>query len=60
MNRGFRTIRYDAARHELIVLDQTKLPGRASYVRLKTPGDVYRAIRGLKVRGAPLLVKVLA
>ncbi len=55
MTPGFKTIRYNAVRNEIIVLDQTRLPGRVSYVALRTPGDVFRAIRKLMVRGAPLI-----
>jgi|UniRef100_A0A7V3RI70 methylthioribose-1-phosphate isomerase len=51
----FRTIRYDKKNNEIIILDQTKLPEKEVYVRLKTVGEVYKAIRNLQVRGAPLI-----
>ncbi|MEO0205434.1 MAG: S-methyl-5-thioribose-1-phosphate isomerase [candidate division WOR-3 bacterium] len=51
----FRTITYNQAKNEIIILDQTKLPEREVYVRLKTIKDVFQAIKTLQVRGAPLI-----
>ncbi len=39
----------------LEVIDQTKLPGRLVYVRMRTMDQVCSAIRSMKVRGAPLI-----
>src|SRR2546422_9562067 len=39
----------------LEAIDQTKLPGRIVYVRMRTVDQVCSAIRSLKVRGAPLI-----
>ncbi len=39
----------------LEVIDQTKLPGRLVYVRMRTADQVCSAIRSMKVRGAPLI-----
>jgi methylthioribose-1-phosphate isomerase len=55
MRSAPKTISYSAARNEIVILDQTRLPGSVSYVTLSTPGDVLRAIRKLMVRGAPLI-----
>jgi len=51
----FKTIDYDKRKNEIIILEQTKLPEKEVYVRLKTIKDVYRAIKTLQVRGAPLI-----
>ncbi|OGC41422.1 S-methyl-5-thioribose-1-phosphate isomerase [candidate division WOR-3 bacterium RBG_13_43_14] len=51
----FRTVEYDPEKNHLIILDQTRLPVRESYIRLKTVNDVINSIRQLKVRGAPLI-----
>ena len=37
------------------ILDQTKLPIEVRYQDCKNVRDVWEAIRGLKVRGAPLI-----
>jgi methylthioribose-1-phosphate isomerase len=39
----------------LTILDQTFLPEREIYVDLNTPGQVWEAIKKLKVRGAPAI-----
>ncbi len=39
----------------LEAIDQTKLPGRLVYVRMRTMDQVCSAIRSMKVRGAPLI-----
>ena len=39
----------------VIILDQTRLPGREEYAELATAEDVYEAIFQLKVRGAPAI-----
>jgi methylthioribose-1-phosphate isomerase len=41
--------------NSLFILDQTKLPNRISYLKIKDLKDLIRAIKELKVRGAPLL-----
>ncbi len=51
----FKTIEYDHQRNVLIVLDQTKLPNEEVYLTLKTPEDVFAAIKDMNVRGAPLI-----
>src|SRR6266480_3653798 len=39
----------------LQVVDQTLLPARLTYVRLRNVGQVCAAIKTMKVRGAPLI-----
>lgn len=40
---------------KLIILDQTQLPAREVYCTLRSAGSVWRALKTLKVRGAPLI-----
>ncbi len=47
------TIRLEG--NKVVILDQTELPLRESYKELCDIGDVWRAIRDLEVRGAPLI-----
>ncbi|RKZ21777.1 S-methyl-5-thioribose-1-phosphate isomerase [bacterium] len=42
------------------ILDQTLLPLEEKYLELETPGEVGRAIKEMKVRGAPLIGIVAA
>jgi len=51
----FQTIRYDPDSNVITILDQTRLPNREFYLRLKSAAEVYRAIQNLNVRGAPLI-----
>jgi len=51
----FRTIKYNKKNNEIIVLDQTRLPEKEVYIKLRTVKDVYKAIKSLTVRGAPLI-----
>jgi methylthioribose-1-phosphate isomerase len=51
----FKTIHYDPDKNVITILDQTRLPGRESYLRLKSAADLHRAIRNLNLRGAPLI-----
>jgi len=44
----------------LQILDQTQLPGRHVYVTCRRVSDVWRAIKKLKTRGAPLIGIVAA
>jgi methylthioribose-1-phosphate isomerase len=41
--------------NKLFIIDQTLLPDRESYIELKTVGDVWEAIKVLRVRGAPAI-----
>ena len=42
-------------KNELVILDQTRLPGEEKYLTLETKEDVYVAIKKLRVRGAPAI-----
>jgi methylthioribose-1-phosphate isomerase len=48
-------LRYDSGRDELVLLDQTRLPGEVVHLRLRSPEQVFEAIRSLRVRGAPAI-----
>ncbi|MGI6037952.1 MAG: S-methyl-5-thioribose-1-phosphate isomerase [Limnochordia bacterium] len=48
-----QALRWDGK--QLILLDQTKLPGEVSYVHCRSWVDVARAIEGMQVRGAPAI-----
>ena len=39
----------------VVILDQTLLPGEEKYIELKTPQEMYEAIKTLQVRGAPAI-----
>jgi len=49
----FKSIDWDG--RYLKILDQTKLPNSKRYIKLITLEDIYRAIKELKIRGAPLI-----
>jgi methylthioribose-1-phosphate isomerase len=51
----FRTIEYDPDKNNVTILDQTKLPETEVYVTLESAEDVYRAIKEMNLRGAPLI-----
>ena len=40
---------------QLLILDQTLLPGKEMYIELKNSEDVWNAIKSLQVRGAPAI-----
>ena len=40
---------------KLVILDQSKLPGKEERIELKCKEDVWKAINGLRVRGAPAI-----
>lgn len=48
-------VRFDDETGELMLLDQTALPGEVRYLRLSAPSQVREAIYELKVRGAPAI-----
>ena len=50
-----RTVRLDEPGGAVVILDQTRLPGEETYVELRTPEQIWEAIRELKVRGAPAI-----
>lgn len=49
------TVALDESTDELVILDQTRLPGEAVFLRLSTPEAIYNAIYTLQVRGAPAI-----
>jgi len=51
----FKTISYNHRNNEITILDQTILPEKKSYMKLKTVEDVYRAMKNMNLRGAPLI-----
>ena len=51
----FKTIEYNKKNNEIVILDQTRLPEKEAYCKLKTVNDVYDAIKNLNLRGAPLI-----
>lgn len=48
-------VAWDAPRGQLVILDQTRLPGEVHRLRCGTVAEVRRAIRRLSVRGAPAI-----
>jgi methylthioribose-1-phosphate isomerase len=49
------TVTYDEERNELVIVDQSKLPGKIELLRLHALNDIYLAIKTLAVRGAPAI-----
>ena len=54
-NTEFFSVRYDLARHDVVLLDQRRLPTELVYNRYPTPDKVASAIREMVVRGAPAI-----
>lgn len=48
-------IRWTEDRTALVILDQTRLPAQSVEIELRTVKEIFDAISGLKVRGAPLI-----
>lgn len=51
----YETVALDDENSALVILDQTKLPGRAELTALHTGEEIWDAIYLLKVRGAPAI-----
>lgn len=51
----FETLALDDEADALRILDQTKLPGTAKTISLKTQEEIWKAIHELQVRGAPAI-----
>ena len=49
------TVALDPQTEELVILDQTRLPGQTVFLRLSTAEAIYQAIYTLQVRGAPAI-----
>lgn len=54
-NEGMTNIRLREDGLAVVILDQSILPGRVEYLEAATPEEMYDAIAGLKVRGAPAI-----
>ena len=52
---SYETVSLDEQNGELVILDQTKLPGEINFLHLKDPKEIWEAIYLLKVRGAPAI-----
>ncbi|MCI7557504.1 MAG: S-methyl-5-thioribose-1-phosphate isomerase, partial [Lachnospiraceae bacterium] len=51
----FETVELDSESNELVIIDQTLLPGQIEILRLSEAKDIWDAIHELKVRGAPAI-----
>ncbi len=51
----YDTVALDEESGEIVIIDQTRLPGRTELIRLKTAQEIWDAIYLLKVRGAPAI-----
>jgi len=51
----YETVDIDLGTLELVIIDQTKLPGKTEIIRLKEAQEIWDAIYLLKVRGAPAI-----
>lgn len=51
----YETVSLDTDTDELVIIDQTLLPGKTEIIRLKTAQEIWDAIYLLKVRGAPAI-----
>ncbi len=49
------TVWWDGGERAVVIIDQTKLPGKLEYLRLRTAREIREAIYLLKVRGAPAI-----
>ncbi len=53
--RAIEPVRLDDEAGELVILDQTRLPGKTVFLRLRTQEEIREAIYQLRVRGAPAI-----
>jgi len=51
----YETVELDEENNELVIIDQTLLPGKIEIISLKTAQEIWEAIYLLKVRGAPAI-----
>lgn len=51
----YETVDWDEESGSVVILDQTKLPGKAEMIKLHTAKEIWDAIYLLKVRGAPAI-----
>ena len=52
---GFETVALDDEAKQIVIIDQTKLPGDIRMLRLSSLEEFYNAIKRLEVRGAPAI-----
>lgn len=52
---SYDTVSFDEEKNALVIIDQTKLPGRVEILSLTKREDIHRAIYLLQVRGAPAI-----
>ena len=48
-------VRLSDDEHEVIILDQTRLPGHEEYLRISDEERAWTAIKRLEIRGAPAI-----
>lgn len=53
--KDYDTVALDDINNALVIIDQTKLPGRVEILRLTEQKEIWEAIYWLKVRGAPAI-----
>ncbi len=51
----YETVALDEKQDAIVIIDQTKLPGKTEIISLKTGEEIWDAIYLLKVRGAPAI-----
>lgn len=51
----YETVALDDDEHALVIIDQTKLPGKTELLHLKTQKEIWVAINTLAVHGAPAI-----
>ncbi len=51
----YDTVRLDDENDQIVIIDQTKLPGKIELINLKTAEEIWNAIYLLQVRGAPAI-----
>lgn len=52
---SLESVRLDDLNSELVIIDQTLLPGETRFLHLKTQEEIWKAIYLLQVRGAPAI-----
>ncbi len=55
MIMDYETVALDEQEKAVVIIDQTKLPGRTELIRLQSAKEIWDAIYLLKVRGAPAI-----
>lgn len=51
----YETVDIDESDNSVVIIDQTKLPGKTEIIKLRTAQEIWDAIYLLKVRGAPAI-----